>query len=188
MAIGISGAPGSFSEQAALKFAEKNGPETPAIDFLVSVENVLAKLERGDIEYGVFPIENSTGGIVIEAVYAMAQHTFEIQELFEIEVNQNLIVKKGITASDVTSITSHDQALKQCRMYLKRMWPTTDLAPYADTALAAKDLAEGVLPKTTAVIASARAAELYGLDILDEKIQDMKFNYTVFVAAKRKNP
>lgn len=73
-------------------------------------------------------------------------------------------------------------------MYLKRMWPTTDLAPYADTALAAKDLAEGVLPKTTAVIASARAAELYGLDILDEKIQDMKFNYTVFVAAKRKNP
>jgi prephenate dehydratase len=44
-----------------------------------------------------------------------------------------------------------------------------------------------VLPKTTAVIASARAAELYSLDILDEKIQDMKFNYTVFVAAKRKS-
>lgn len=187
MHIGISGAPGSFSEQAARKFSEEKSPESPVIEYLVSVENVLAKLEAGEIEYGIFPIENSTGGIVIEAVYAMAAHTFDIQELFEIEVNQNLIVQKGVTASDITSITSHDQALKQCRMYLKRMWPTIDLVPYADTALAAKDLAEGVLPKTTAVIASARAAELYSLDILDEKIQDMKFNYTVFVAAKRKS-
>lgn len=180
MRIGISGAPGSFSQEAALKY--DGGAE---IVFLVSVENVLAELEKGTIERGVFPIENSTGGIVIEAVYAMAKHQFEIEKLFEIEVNQNLLVHKGVTASDITTITSHDQALKQCRMYLKRMWPTTDLVPYADTALAAKDLKEGVLPKTTAVIASQKAAELYGLDVLDEKIQDLKFNYTVFVAAKK---
>lgn len=180
MRIGISGAPGSFSQEAALKF-----DPAAEIVFLVSVENVLTELEKGTIDRGVFPIENSTGGIVIEAVYAMAKHQFEVEKLFEIEVNQNLIVQKGVTASDITSVTSHDQALKQCRMYLKRMWPDIELVPYADTALAAKDLASGVLPKTTAVVASARAAELYGLDILDEKIQDLKFNYTVFIAAKK---
>ena len=170
---------------AALKFVELAGQGTPDIDFLVSVENVLSKLEAGEIDYGVFPIENSTGGIVIEAVYAMAKHRFDVEKLFEIEVNQNLLVQKGVNASDVTSVTSHDQALKQCRMYLKRMWPDIELVPYADTALAAKDLASGVLPRTTAVVASARAAELYGLDILEEKIQDLKFNYTVFIAAKK---
>lgn len=180
MHIGISGAPGSFSQEAALKF-----DPNAQIEFLVSVENVLSELEKGTIERGIFPIENSTGGIVIEAVYAMAKHQFEIEKLFEIEVNQNLIVQKGVTASDVTAITSHDQALKQCRMYLKRMWPDIDLVPYADTALAAKHLSDGTLPRTTAVVASARAAELYGLDLLDEKIQDLKFNYTVFIVAKK---
>lgn len=180
MRVGISGAPGSFSQEAALKF----DPNADIV-FLVSVENVLAELENGSIERGVFPIENSTGGIVIEAVYAMAKHQFEIEKLFEIEVNQNLIAQKGVTSSDITAITSHDQALKQCRMYLKRMWPAIDLVPYADTALAAQHLAEGILPQSTAVIASARAAEMYQLDILDEKIQDLKFNYTVFIAAKK---
>jgi prephenate dehydratase len=185
MIIGISGAPGSFSEQAAIKFSEKNSIKNPEIDFLVSVENVLTKLEMGQIDYGVFPIENSIGGIVIEAVHAMAPHQFKIKELFEIEVNQNLLVMKGKTASDITAIASHDQALKQCRMYLKRMWENIDLQPYADTALAAKDLSEGKLPQSTAVVASMRAAEMYGLDVLDEKIQDLKFNYTVFVAAEK---
>jgi prephenate dehydratase len=180
MHIGISGAPGSFSQEAALKF-----DPNAQIEFLVSVENVLSELEKGTIERGIFPIENSTGGIVIEAVHAMAKHQFEIEKLFEIEVNQNLIVQKGVTASDVTAITSHDQALKQCRMYLKRMWPDIDLVPYADTALAAKHLSDGTLPRTTAVVASARAAEMYGLDLLEEKIQDLKFNYTVFIAAKK---
>ncbi|MBU6310579.1 hypothetical protein KGO06_01440 [Patescibacteria group bacterium] len=180
MRIGISGAPGAFSQQAALTV-----DPAAEIIFLVSVENVLTELERGTLDCGVFPIENSTGGVVIEAVYAMAKHRFAIEKMFEIEVNQNLLVKKGVTASDVTAITSHDQALKQCRMYLKRMWPNVELVPYADTALAAKDLASGVLPETTAVVASAMAAELYGLDVLEEKIQDMKFNYTVFVVATR---
>ncbi len=95
------------------------------------------------------------------------------------------MVMKGSTASDITAIASHDQALKQCRMYLKRMWENVDLQPYPDTALAAKDLSEGTLPSSTAVVASMRAAEMYGLDVLDEKIQDLKFNYTVFVAAEK---
>ena len=185
MKIGISGVPGSFSEEAARTYATKHGTPYTSIEPLVSVENVLTALEQDEIQLGIFPIENSNGGIVIEAVYAAAKHNFSIENLFEIEVVMNLLVRKGMTATQVERIASHDQALKQCRMYLKRAWAGADLVPYVDTALAAKDLAEGRLPVGTAVIASASAAQLYGLDILEEKIQDLKFNYTVFIAATR---
>ncbi len=70
-------------------------------------------------------------------------------------------------------------------MYLKRKWSGVELAEYEDTAKAAADLASGVLPPTTAVIASKRAAELYGLDLIEESVQDLKFNYTSFVVAER---
>jgi prephenate dehydratase len=70
-------------------------------------------------------------------------------------------------------------------MYLKRMWPDADIVPYADTAKAAEALATGVLPDTTAVIAPRGCAALYGLQILEESIQDLKFNYTTFVVATK---
>lgn len=183
--IGVSGVAGSFSEEAARSYAQKNGLKSPQISYLVTVENVLAGLEAGEISLGIFPIENSNGGIVIEAVYAMAKHRFSIKKLFEIDVHHNLLVKKGVTADSIKAIFSHDQALKQCRMYLKRKWPKVKVVEYADTAKAAEDLANGKLPKTAAVIASRAAAELYGLDILEESTQDLKFNYTSFVAATK---
>lgn len=185
MKIGIMGARGSFSEEAARVYAKKEGIADIELDYLVSAEAVLSALEAGTIDLAIFPIENSNGGIVIEAVYAMAKHRFSISKIFEIDVHQNLLAKKGVNPEHVTCITSHDQALKQCRMYLKRKWPAIDIAEYADTAKAAADLAAGVLPSTTAVIAARAAADLYELDILEESIQDLKFNYTSFVAAKR---
>lgn len=150
---------------------------------LINAENVLNELEKGSIDIGIFPIENSNGGIVIEAVHAMAAHRFKIEKMFEMDVHHNLLVKPGVVASNIKAITSHDQALKQCRMYLKRKWPEAEIAPFKDTAAAAKALHAGELPDTTAVIAPRRAAELYGLDILEESIQDLKYNYTTFVVA-----
>ncbi len=181
--IGISGARGSFSEEAARTYAAKLGIKRFSLDCLVSAENVLAALEAGKIAVGIFPIENSNGGIVIEAVYAMAKHRFTIKKIFEIDVHHNLLVRRGTTADMVTMITSHDQALKQCRMYMRRKWTNVHMHEYADTAKAAEDLACGVLSEHTAVIASRTAAKLYGLDILEESIQDLKFNYTSFIAA-----
>lgn len=186
MSIGIAGAKGSFSEEAARFYCEKFGcDDSKDLRYLVSVEKVLGELENGAINLGIFPIENSNGGVVIESVHAMASHVFKIERMFEIDVRHNLLVKHGAKASDIRTITSHDQALKQCRMYLKRTWPSVELKEYADTAVAAKDLGEGKLPETTAVIAPAICAELYDLEILEEGIQDLKFNYTVFIAAMR---
>lgn len=182
--VGVMGAVGSFSEQAGEKYLTDSG-QVGEIVPLISAEAVLAALEAGEIDRGVFPIENSNGGIVIEAVHAMAKHQFVIENMFELDVHHMLLVKPGVTATSIDTICSHDQALKQCRMYTKRVWPEAQIKPYKDTAAAAADLASGELPETTAVIASKRAGQIYGLEVLEASIQDLKFNYTTFVVAKK---
>ncbi len=183
MEIGIMGATGSFSEQAGELYVTTKQLATATLQPLISAEAVLSAVEAGEVDKGIFPIENSNGGIVIEAVHAMAAHRFTIEHMFELDVHHMLLVRHGVTASHITTICSHDQALKQCRMYLKRVWPDADIVPYVDTAKAAEDLAVGTLPDTTAVIAPRRCAELHNLSILEESIQDLKFNYTTFVVA-----
>jgi len=184
--IGVSGDRGSFSEEAAEYYTHKNTLSNYELRYLISAENVLMALDKGEINLGVFPIENSNGGIVYEAVYAMAAHLFNIQQLFEIDVRQNLIVWPGTKKEEIKKIVSHDQALKQCKMYLKRMWPTAELIQWPDTAKAVKDLAEGRLTRDTATIASKNAAKIYGMEILEEGVQDLKFNFTTFLAVTKK--
>ena len=186
MKIGVMGARGSFSEQAGERYIAEQAIAGGEIVPLVNAEAVLSALNNGDIVRGIFPIENSNGGIVIEAVHAMAKYQFAIERMFEVDIHHMLLVKPGTARVDITGITSHDQAIKQCRMYLKREWSTVEIKEYEDTAKAASDLAGSILPPTCAVIAPKRCAELYGLDILEESIQDLKFNYTTFVVAKQK--
>lgn len=179
------GAKGSFSEMAGEKYVEMEKLSAAEIVPLITAEAVLGELEKGSIDKGIFPIENSNGGVVLEAVHAMAKHRFTIERMFEFDVHHHLLVKPGITASHIKTITSHDQALKQCRMYIKRTWPDAEIEEYKDTAAAAKALHDGELPDTTAVIAPRRCTDLYDLEILEESIQDLKYNYTTFVVAKK---
>jgi len=183
--IGVSGLQGSFSEEAGRTYAHKAGITHYRLEYLTTVENVLAALEEGTITLAVFPIQNATMGLVSETAHAMAKHRFHIRKIFDIIIHQNLLVKKGVKAEQVRRIVSQDPAIRQCTMYLKRVWPKTKLGHYEDTAKAAEDLAKGKLPKTTAVIASRAAATLNKLDVLEESIQDLKFNYTTFIAAAK---
>ncbi len=185
--IGISGEKGSFSEEAAQYYCNKNNIKNFTFKYLISVENVLSALKNKKIDKGIFPIENSNGGIVYEAVYAMAKYIFDIEQMFEIDIKHCLLVLPGKNTSNIKKIASHDQALKQCKMYLKRRWPNTELIEWSDTAKAAADLKNGKLSEDTAVIAPAICSKIYKLDILEEKIQDLKFNFTTFIVAKNKN-
>lgn len=186
LTIGISGAKGSFSEEAAREYAKRSALKKYELRYLISVENVLAALDRGEIDLGIFPIQNSSGGIVSEAVKPMSKYDFKIRKVFDIDVRQNLIVERGTTAKQVKNITSHEQALKQCKAYLKREWPKAKIKKYEDTAKAAADLASGKLAPTTAVIASRAAAAVYKLKILAAGVQDLKTNFTTFIAASRR--
>jgi len=183
--IGISGEKGSFSEEAAIYFCQKSGIQNYKLVYLTTVEKVLKNLDNRKIDLGIFPIENSNGGIVYEAIYAMAKYKFKIQKLFEIDIKHNLLVKKGVKKSEIKKIASHPQALKQCRMYLKRKWQKVELIEWPDTAKAAKDLSKGKLKKDTGVIAPKICAKLYNLKILEESIQDLKFNFTSFLVVKK---
>lgn len=183
MIIGVSGNKGSFSEEAANYYCQKHNIRENRLEYLISVENVLKALQEKSIDKGVFPIENSNGGIVIEAVYAMSKYNFKIENIFEIDIRQCLMIKPGVKTSEIKRIVSHPQALKQCRMYLKRMWPDIELHEYSDTASAAQDLSKELLPRDSAVIAPRICCDLYNLDLLEEGIQDLKFNFTTFITA-----
>ncbi|MBW6441128.1 prephenate dehydratase [Patescibacteria group bacterium] len=181
--IGISGNVGSFSEEAANYYCQRNNIENYKLKYLISAEKTLKKLNDKKIDKAIFPIENSNGGIVIEAIYAISNYNFNIEKIFEIDIQHCLLVQKGVNVSDIKKIASHPQALKQCRMYIKQKFADTELQEYSDTAGAAKDLSCCILSSDTAVIAPKICQKLYKLDLLKESIQDLKFNFTTFVVA-----
>ncbi|HEY6736796.1 MAG TPA: prephenate dehydratase domain-containing protein [Candidatus Saccharimonadia bacterium] len=179
--VAISGIAGSFSEEAAGKFLRDAELDGAKVIYATTARNTFDAVAKGHVEYGLVPLENSNGGIVIETVYAAADYLYKIERILEIDVHQNLIVLPGTKRQDITQIVSHHQGLAQCKFYLRRDWPAIEHVEYADTALAAHDLAKGKLPKTAAAIASAAAAKLYDLEILEPSIQDLKFNFTSFM-------
>jgi prephenate dehydratase len=179
--IAISGIAGSFSEEAAQKFLH-NAKIQAEIIYATTAVNTMDMVSSGKSKYGLVPLENSNGGIVLETVQASADYLYHIERIFEIDVQQNLIVLPGISHSEITTIVSHNQALAQCKFFLQRHWAKANHIEYPDTALAAQDLAGGKLDRHTAIIASKSAAELYGLLVLEPSIQDLKFNYTSFMA------
>ncbi len=182
--VGVMGIRGSFSEEAALEYARDNKLGEVEIVELVSTDRVLRAVAAGEVDLGIFALENSNGGVVYESVYAMAAHRFHVEDLFEIDVNHTLLVRPDLPGRGaIDRIASHQQALRQCRMWLRHHFPTTLVTEEPDTAEAARMLATGELPPTSAVIAAERCAELFGLRVMERRIQDLKFNFTTFVAA-----
>ena len=184
MKIGIQGVPGSFSELAAHTFSERQKLVDYSLEFLITSENVLNSIEQGKTEYGIFAMENAQGGVVIESVKALAHYRCEIVDMFYVMVKQCLLTLPGVTAGEITAIHSHQQALRQCREYLADNFWSCPLIEEDDTAAAAERLKKGELPKTVAVIANKACAELYGLEVFQEDIHDLKNNLTLFLGIK----
>lgn len=183
--LGVSGDAGSFSEEAGLLYA-KNNKFNPALDYLIDMEGVLAAVENGTVDLGIFPVVNLRGGLVRMAYEAMGNHNFTVIDELWLNVNQCLIVKPGIAINQITDIVSHSQGIAQCREYIQKNLDNIELIEWQDTAKAAKDLAQGILHQTSAVIAPANAAHIYGLEIIAENIQDINPNLTAFIIVKKR--
>lgn len=179
--IGIQGGKGSFSEIAGETFARNHGIENFEIIFQISSKVVLEGVENESTEFGVFAMENAQGGVVIESVEALAAHRCKIIEMFHIPISQNMLVLNDVFLGDITEIHSHQQALRQCRNYLSEHFWARPLIEADDTAEAARRLSERKLPETAAVIGNKHCAELYNLKIIEEDIQDLKNNLTLFL-------
>lgn len=177
--VAYQGVPGAYSELAASQACP--GYQTlPCEQFDIAFES----LSQWAADKAVLPVENSLGGS-IHAVYDLL-HKYKLHIVGEtfVAVNHCLLALPGVEKKDIRKVLSHPQALAQTQEYTRKMGVIRQ--EYDDTAGAAKMIAECQL-KDCAAIASIRASELYGLNVLDEGIQDTKGNITRFVVLSR-NP
>ncbi len=182
--VAVSGDVGSFSEEAGLLYAQRNGLNAKLV-FAIDMEGVLTALDRKKADLGIFPVVNSRGGLVLPAFIAMGKHLFKFTDELWLEVYQCLMVKPGVTKKEIKKIATHSQALAQCERYVRKNFPKAEFIEWEDTATAARDLAKGMLKEDTAVIAPARSAQIYGLKLLDKGIQDNHPNLTTFIIVKK---
>ena len=178
MRIAFQGESGAYSEAAALRFA-------PGADVLPchSFEEVFAAVADGRATRGILPMENSIGGSIHRNYDLLVEHELPIVGEVELAVDHCLLVRPGTRVEELEVVYSHPQALAQCEQYLARMSGVKIVAVY-DTAGGAKMVAEGSRGNAAAV-ASRRAADVFGLQIAEEKIQDYEDNITRFVLIGR---
>lgn len=143
-----------------------------------SIPRVFEEVERGEVEFGVVPIENSTDGVVTHTLDCFLESSLRIAAEICLDVNHCLLSKRG-DPRRVRRIFSHPQGFAQCRRWMATHYPEASLHEAPSTAGAAREAAK---LDDAAAIASALAADVYGLEVLAENIQDLSFNATRFVA------
>lgn len=176
--IGYPGVEGSFSEQALIEFFGREGTAYPDFD------DVFVALGKGEIDYAILPIENSSTGSIAKNYDLLDVYGFFIVGEHVLKISQNLVGVTDASIDTVKTVYSHVQGIEQSAKFLAdhRHWETVH---FLNTSVSAKMVAESGDP-TKAAIASQRAAQLYGLKILAADIQDSKTNSTRFmVVAKR---
>ena len=179
MRIAYQGEPGAFSEAAALQV----NPEAQLIP-CKSFEDVFATVESGPAGYGVLPIENSIGGSIHRNFDLLLEHELPIVGEVEVRVVHHLLALPGVPLERITRVYSHPQALAQCDRFLRTLSGVEIIATY-DTAGSAKMIADGKV-RDAAAIASARAAEVFGLAPIKSSIQDYERNVTRFLIIGRR--
>ena len=169
------GEPGCYSEEAAVGFF---GPEVSSRG-LAWFPDVFAALERGEADYAVLPVENSSTGSIRQVYDLLAQYNYYVVGECQVKVEHCLMALPGVALEDIHTVYSHEQGLMQCERYLDAHWGWRRV-PTLDTAGSAKQVAESG-DRTAAAICSRRAAQIYGLHILAEGVNYNAMNHTRFV-------
>lgn len=177
--IGYQGQRGCFGEEALINYFgddyQRNNYET--------FEDVFKGLKYNEIDYGVLPIENSSTGSITDIYDLLRKYDFHIVGETLLRVEHNLLGIKGSKIEDIKEVYSHGQGIEQSSEFLKTLVNVKKI-PYYNTAISAKYVADEK-DKTKAAIASTRAANIYGLEILKKRINDARENYTRFIIVGR---
>ena len=173
MRLAYQGEPGAYSEAAALVYGGSHTETLPCKSF----DEVFEAVVKRKATHGVVPLENSIGGTIHRNYDLLLEHELNITGEVELDVVHCLQALPGTTLADVKTVYSHPQALAQCERYLKDLGVAVE-AVY-DTAGGAKLVAEQKMAGAAA-LASRRAAEVFGLEVLQEAVQDYEFNITRF--------
>jgi chorismate mutase/prephenate dehydratase len=175
MDIGYQGVPGCYSYQIGLEYF---GEEIETLSCR-RFRDVFEALAKGEIQYGILPIENSTSGSINDVYDLLREYEFHIVGEKCLKVEHNLLGMEGAELTDIREVYSHEQGLIQCSRYLSEH-PEWKQVPYFDTAGSAEYVSKEGL-KFKACIAGKMAAAVYGLAIINSNIQDSRNNSTRFV-------
>ena len=172
--VAYQGEPGAYSEAAALEHFGADIDTKPSPSF----EQAFEFVQSGQADYGLLPIENSLAGSIHRNYDLMVRHDLQVVGEYHFRVSHCLLALPDAKLEDVQRAHSHPQALAQCEASL------TDLGlervVEADTAGSARMVKEWG-DKQAAAIASSRAAEVYGLQILRDQLEDQPNNFTRFL-------
>jgi chorismate mutase/prephenate dehydratase len=143
-----------------------------------SIDEVFLAVQQKRANYGVVPVENSTEGGVNNTQDCLIDSTVSIVGEVIVPIIHHLLVPPGTAEVNITKIMSHKQSLAQCRQWISKSFPGVELVECASNAEASKLASES---DTTAAIAGSLAAEVYGLEILRDRVQDQHHNSTRFL-------
>jgi len=173
--VAIQGIATSFHEVAALQYFNQSIETVECLSFHELCEN----LKHGRCDVAVMAIENSIAGSILPNYFLLQDYHFNIVGEIYLPIHMHLLALPGVKMADVKCIESHPMAIRQCSDYLHRL-NGIEIRESDDTALSAKRVAEQKL-KTTAAIANEFAAEKFGLNILEKRIETHKKNFTRFL-------
>jgi len=175
--IAFQGEPGANSHLAI----REAYPDAEAVA-CPTFEDAFTAINDGSADLAMIPIENSVAGRVADIHHLMPSANVHIVAEHFMPVRHQLMAPKGATLKGIKTVESHVHALGQCRKAIRKLSIKTVVA--ADTAGSAREIAEAG-DKTRAAIATRLAAEIYGLDILAEDIEDEAHNTTRFIVLSR---
>lgn len=183
--IGVLGPEHTFTDIAADLYIKKKLRKKASKKLFSSIWDVFDSLKNKIIDFGIVPIENSIQGTVRESFDAFFNFDIKIIYKFSLPVNHCFAVKRGTKKGNIRKIVTHNQAMHQCRKFLRKNYPDAQLISFSSTAEAIHNcLSDADFNK--AVICSKQAALNYSLDIIDENIEDRKGNKTWFAVLANK--
>ena len=178
LVIGYLGPEATFTQQAALKNFGSSVDYNPCN----SIADVFHQVEKGEADYGVVPVENSTEGAVFHSLDMLAETDLKITAQVYLPIEHCLLSLHPPEA--IREVHSKDQALGQCRRWLRSNLPTAILQDCSSTAHAVEIAQKKV---GSAAIASSLAGEIYDVPVLFRGIQDQAENITRFLVIARKS-
>lgn len=177
--VAIQGIKASFHEEAAFKFF---GRDIETIE-CNSFKQTCDCLERNDADFVVMAIENSIAGSLLPNYTLIREYNFAITGEIYLPIQLHLMALPGIKFEDIKIATSHPIAIRQCVDFFED-YPHIQVIESNDTAACAKKIRDEQLTDTVA-IANTLAAELYGLNIIERRIESNKKNFTRFLILKK---
>ncbi len=179
--MGYLGPEGSYSYEAALLYSPGSEPVS-----MKSFSHIIEGVEKGIIEKGILPMENSTEGSVTFVMDGLLhiKETSIINEIV-VPIAHNLFSMDG-TLEKVHFVLSHSQAIQQCRDFFKTNYPYINLLACESSAVACRIAKEKGCEY--GAIASRKAGEIYGLKLIASDIQDNRLNQTRFIILGKNKP